>query len=142
MTKMKRKGMLGTLWGWDMDGTGWGISSDESSCSVTNVLVPSTKGLSHQTNRALRDAMGRRWSWKDREGQLSWSTSWHHPGTQESLCRGMMEAVSTSKTSVNFYQTTRRNNSEDSHLRTHRRENLKSYNSEDSHQQKLNLTLK
>jgi hypothetical protein len=28
-----------------------------------------------------------------------------------------MEAVSTSKTSVNFYQTTRRNNPEDSHLR-------------------------
>jgi hypothetical protein len=28
----------------------------------------------------------------------------------------MMEAVSTSETSVNFYQTTRRNNPEDSHL--------------------------
>jgi hypothetical protein len=28
----------------------------------------------------------------------------------------MMEAASTSETSVNFYQTTRRNNSEDSHL--------------------------
>jgi hypothetical protein len=28
---------------------------------------------------------------------------------------------------VNFYQTTRRYNPEDSHLRTHRRENLKSY---------------
>jgi hypothetical protein len=28
----------------------------------------------------------------------------------------MMEAVSTSKTSVNFYQTTRRNNTEDSRL--------------------------
>jgi hypothetical protein len=32
------------------------------------------------------------------------------------------------ETSVNFYQTTRRNNSEDSHLHTHRRENLKSHN--------------
>jgi hypothetical protein len=39
----------------------------------------------------------------------------------------MMEAASTSETSVNFYQTTRRYNPEDSHLRTHRRENLKSY---------------
>jgi hypothetical protein len=28
----------------------------------------------------------------------------------------MMEAVSTSETSVNFYQTTRRNNPEESHL--------------------------
>jgi hypothetical protein len=37
----------------------------------------------------------------------------------------MMEAASTSGTPVNFYQTTRRNNPEDSHLRTHRRENLK-----------------
>jgi hypothetical protein len=39
----------------------------------------------------------------------------------------MMEAASTSETSVNFYQTTRRNNPEDSHLHTHRRENLKSH---------------
>jgi hypothetical protein len=38
----------------------------------------------------------------------------------------MMETASTSETSRNFYQTTRRNNPEDSHLRTHRRENLKS----------------
>jgi hypothetical protein len=38
----------------------------------------------------------------------------------------MMEAASTSETSVNFYQTTRRNNPEDSHVHTHRRENLKS----------------
>jgi hypothetical protein len=30
-------------------------------------------------------------------------------------------------TLVNFYQTTRRYNPEDSHLRTHRRDNLKSY---------------
>jgi hypothetical protein len=30
----------------------------------------------------------------------------------------MMEAASTSETSVNFYQTTRRNNPEDSHLQT------------------------
>jgi hypothetical protein len=38
----------------------------------------------------------------------------------------MMETASTSETSVNFYQTTRRNNLEDSYLHTRRRENLKS----------------
>jgi hypothetical protein len=38
-----------------------------------------------------------------------------------------MEAASTSETSVNFYQTTRRNIPEDIHLRTSRRENLKSH---------------
>jgi hypothetical protein len=38
----------------------------------------------------------------------------------------MMESVSTSETSVNFYQTTRRNIPEDRHLHTRRRENLKS----------------
>jgi hypothetical protein len=37
----------------------------------------------------------------------------------------MVEAASTSETSVNFYQTTRRNNPEDSRLRTRRLENLK-----------------
>jgi hypothetical protein len=41
--------------------------------------------------------------------------------------RAMKEAARTSETSVNFYQTARRYNPEDSHLRTHRRENLKSY---------------
>jgi hypothetical protein len=39
----------------------------------------------------------------------------------------MMEAASTSETLEKFYQTTRRNNPEDSHLRTRRRENLKSH---------------
>jgi hypothetical protein len=39
----------------------------------------------------------------------------------------MMEAARTSETLVNFYQTTRRYNPEDGHLRTQRRENLKSY---------------
>jgi hypothetical protein len=39
----------------------------------------------------------------------------------------MMEAARTSETLVNFYQITRLYNPEDSHLRTHRRENLKSY---------------
>jgi hypothetical protein len=39
----------------------------------------------------------------------------------------MMEAARTSETLVNFYQTTWRYNPKDSHLRTHRRENLKYY---------------
>jgi hypothetical protein len=38
-----------------------------------------------------------------------------------------MEAASTSETSANFYQTAQRNNPEDSHLHTRRRENLKSH---------------
>jgi hypothetical protein len=42
-------------------------------------------------------------------------------------CSLMMEAASTSETVVNFYQTTRCNNSKDRHLRTHRRDNLKSH---------------
>jgi hypothetical protein len=36
----------------------------------------------------------------------------------------MMEAVNTSETKVNFYETTRRNIPVDSHLHTRRRENL------------------
>jgi hypothetical protein len=44
-----------------------------------------------------------------------------------SLIALMMEAVQTSETSVYSYQSTRRYNPEDSHLYTHRRENLKSY---------------
>jgi hypothetical protein len=38
-----------------------------------------------------------------------------------------MEAVSTSETSVNFNEITRRNIPEDRHLHTNRRENLKSH---------------
>jgi hypothetical protein len=38
-----------------------------------------------------------------------------------------MEAENTSETSVNVYQTTRRNSPENSHLHTRRRENLKSH---------------
>jgi hypothetical protein len=38
----------------------------------------------------------------------------------------IMEAASTSETSVNFYQTVWRNIPEDSHLHTYSRENLKS----------------
>jgi hypothetical protein len=38
-----------------------------------------------------------------------------------------MEAARSSETLVTFYQTTQRYNPEDSHLRTHRCENLKSY---------------
>jgi hypothetical protein len=48
----------------------------------------------------------------------------HHQGNEIAL---MMEAASTSQTSVNFYQTTRRYNPEDSHLHTRRRENIRSY---------------
>jgi hypothetical protein len=44
-----------------------------------------------------------------------------------SLIALMMEAARTSETLVNFCQTTRRYNPEDSHLRNHRRENLKFY---------------
>jgi hypothetical protein len=39
----------------------------------------------------------------------------------------MMEAASTSETSVNFYETTLRNSPEDSHLHTSQRENLTSH---------------
>jgi hypothetical protein len=39
----------------------------------------------------------------------------------------MMEEARTSETLVHFYQTARRYNPEDSHLRSHRRENFKSY---------------
>jgi hypothetical protein len=42
-----------------------------------------------------------------------------------SIIRSMMEAARTSETLVNFYQTTGRYNPEHSHLRSHRRENLK-----------------
>jgi hypothetical protein len=57
--------------------------------------------------------------------------------TFNAICKGnaatksitalVMEAASTSETSVNFYQTTRRYNPKDSHLHTRRCENLKSY---------------
>jgi hypothetical protein len=39
----------------------------------------------------------------------------------------MMEAASASETSVNFYQTTLRNDLEEGHFHTRRRENLKYY---------------
>jgi hypothetical protein len=47
----------------------------------------------------------------------------------EVLAASIIRAMSKdySETLVNFYQTTRRYNPEDSHLRTHRRENLGSY---------------
>jgi hypothetical protein len=38
----------------------------------------------------------------------------------------MRDEANTFETSVNFYQTTRRNNLEDSHIHTRRRQNLKS----------------
>jgi hypothetical protein len=46
------------------------------------------------------------------------------PKVPAASIRAMMEAASTFETSVK-YQTARRNNSEHSHLRTRRRENLK-----------------
>jgi hypothetical protein len=46
----------------------------------------------------------------------------HHQGDDL-----MIEAASTSEASVIFYQTTRRDNPEDSHLHIRRRENLKSH---------------
>jgi hypothetical protein len=46
--------------------------------------------------------------------------------SDESLIALMMQAVQTSESSVNSYQSTRRYNPEDSHLHSHRRENLKS----------------
>jgi hypothetical protein len=55
----------------------------------------------------------------------------HHRG-DEFLARALLialikAAASTSETSVNFYQTIRRNIPEDSYLHTRRRENLKPY---------------
>jgi hypothetical protein len=47
--------------------------------------------------------------------------------SKPSLIALMMEAARTSETLVNFYQTKRCYNPEDSNLHTHRRENLKSY---------------
>jgi hypothetical protein len=44
-----------------------------------------------------------------------------------SIIRAMIEAASTSETSVNFYQTTRRSNPEDSRLHTRGRENRRSH---------------
>jgi hypothetical protein len=52
----------------------------------------------------------------------------------------MMEAARTSETLVNFYQATRRYNPEDSYLRTHRLEDLKSYVFDDlSRQRDINI---
>lgn len=42
-----------------------------------------------------------------------------------SITKAMMKALSTSETSVNFYQATRRNVPKDNHLQTRGRENLK-----------------
>jgi hypothetical protein len=55
---------------------------------------------------------------------VSWVVA---PCSLSKLIALMKEAARTSETLVNFYETTRRYNPEDSHLRTHRRENLKSY---------------
>jgi hypothetical protein len=49
----------------------------------------------------------------------------------------LMKKASTSETSVNFYQITQRNNPEDSHLHTHRHENLKSHQEENTQKRRL-----
>jgi hypothetical protein len=59
--------------------------------------------------------------WSD---QISALSDWSSRG---SLIALMMEIISTSETSINSYQTTRRENLEDSHLHTRHRENLKSH---------------
>jgi hypothetical protein len=43
------------------------------------------------------------------------------------IIKAMMEAANTSETSVNFYQTTRRSNPDNSNLHIRRSENLKSH---------------
>jgi hypothetical protein len=43
------------------------------------------------------------------------------------LSMSMMEPVSTSETSANYYKITRRNTQEESYLHTRRHENLKSH---------------
>jgi hypothetical protein len=54
-----------------------------------------------------------------------WVVDWYK-FTNVSLIALMMEAVHTSETLVNSYQSTRRYNLEDSNLHTNCRENLKS----------------
>jgi hypothetical protein len=46
----------------------------------------------------------------------------------------MVEAASTSETSVSFYETTRRNIPEDGHLYTRRHENVKSQYTRSEHE--------
>jgi hypothetical protein len=50
----------------------------------------------------------------------------HHQGNVRLLIVLMMEAVNTSETSANLYETTRHNIPEGCHIHTRRRENLKS----------------
>jgi hypothetical protein len=70
----------------------------------------------------------------DRGTKYLWNVSTHHPDNAGSkhlwnlvLIALMMEAVSTSEISVNFYETTRRNIPESCHLLTCIHKNLKSY---------------
>jgi hypothetical protein len=78
-----------------------------------------------------------RLSTRTRQGLLSYRDNWRTGfGLWRWLFYGllrrvmialMMEAVSTSETSVNFNQTTQRNNPEDDDFHTRRRKNLKSH---------------
>jgi hypothetical protein len=65
------------------------------------------------------------------KGLAGTTTPYIHSVSYYSICFGTklltMEAARTPETLVNFYQIKRRYNPEDSHLRTHRRENLKSF---------------
>jgi hypothetical protein len=56
-----------------------------------------------------------------------WRTFWICVYLKEYDVALMMETVNSSETSVNIYQTTRRNVLEYSHYHTRRRENLKSH---------------
>jgi hypothetical protein len=78
----------------------------------TNVIL---KGIQYEDVNWIQEAQDTAWFW----GRM-WTIAL------------MMEAARTSETLVNFYQSTRRYNPEDSHLHTRSRENLKSYSNEPS----------
>jgi hypothetical protein len=58
---------------------------------------------------------------------LFWKAILHYVWGFETFIGLIMEAVSTSEMSVNFYKTTWRNAPQDSHLHIRRRKNLKSH---------------
>jgi hypothetical protein len=100
--------------------------------SLLHVLFPSWPGcgMPHLSYWLPGLARSRPYSPLVRSRFLPWLTGscisnrFHTHGLLIAL---MMEAARTSETLVNFYQTTWRYNPEDSHLRTHCRENVKSY---------------
>jgi hypothetical protein len=86
---------------------------------VCTVLVNITSVLSWFTNRSLL-RVGRTPISQD-------MTILDKTCREDYYIRVMMQAVQTSETSVNSYQSTRRYNPEGSHLHSYRRENLKLY---------------